>query len=137
MTEQLKKTRESRRTPVNGVRNRINIQGKDPAYVYRLVNDINQGDRVQGFIENGWEVVQSKEIKKTADKRVADPSAEGSNVSLHVGHGTKGVLMKLPREWYNEDQQAKEDTLKTQESAMKQETEETYRGKLESIRDPK
>lgn len=103
MAEELVKRRK-RRTPVNGVRNVLNVRGKDPAFEYRIVNDI--GDRIAMFDENGWNVVTDNTIQ-IGERRVNNPTAKGSVVSASVGQGTKAVLMCIPKEYYNEDQEAK------------------------------
>lgn len=110
MTEQVKETttrstrkQRPQRTPV-GIRGRLNVRNKDPNYEYRVVNDEN--GRVHTFEDAGYEVVQGGN-ESIGDSRLNQPSAEGSVVQAHVGNGVKGVLMRIPKDWYNEDQHAK------------------------------
>jgi hypothetical protein len=70
-----------KRTPV-GTRNKLTVQGKDPNYVYRIVNDV--GDRIQQFIDAGYEIVEAKDVR-VGDKRVETASSEGSQAQVSVG----------------------------------------------------
>lgn len=104
------------RTPVGG-RNRLTVRGKDPNYVYRIVNDTE--DRILQFQEGGYEVVES-EGTQVGDKRASKASALGSAQTFPVGKGTTGVLMRIKKEWYEEDQKAKQDRVDASEATIKQ-----------------
>lgn len=101
------------RTPL-GARNRLTFKGLDPAFNYRVIND--QDDRLARAQEAGYEFVESSE--KLGDPRVAEASAIGSAVSKPVGGGVTGYLMRIPKEFYDEDQAAKEARIKETELAM-------------------
>lgn len=118
------------RTPVGG-RNILTVKGKDPNYVYRIVNDVD--DRIAQFQEGGYEVVGDETVK-VGDKRVAIPSAEGSAKQLSVGQGTKAYLMRIKKDWYIEDQQAKQRFVNEQENATKEKALDGTYGKLEISR---
>jgi len=105
-----------RRTPV-GVRNVLTVAGKDPAYEYRILNDT--GDRVQQFLDAGYEIVKASDVR-VGDKRVNKASAEGSVAQVSVGGGMKGMVVRIKREWYNEDQDAKIRNVAETEAATKQ-----------------
>lgn len=90
-----------KRKPV-GMANRLSVTEKDPNFVYRWVNDEN--GRVAMFQEAGYEIVDPDkagldksrlEGGKTVDKGVA------------VGNGTTAVLMRQPKEFWEEDQATK------------------------------
>jgi hypothetical protein len=83
---------------------------KNPGYEYRIVNDT--GDRVEQFKAAGYEVVSAKDVT-VGDRRVNAASAEGSAATVSVGGGTKGVVMRIKKEWYDEDQQRKIDDVAT------------------------
>ncbi len=110
------KTTRTRRTPINGQRNVLNVRGKDPNYSYRIVNDVD--DRINEFLERGYEVVTDEDVK-VGDKRVAKPTQSGSAVELSVGGGTKAFLMRIKKEWYDEDQEAKAAKTTEIENQMK------------------
>lgn len=103
------------RKPV-GTRNRLTVDNKDPNYHYRLVNDVDE--RVAMFQEGGYEVASLKDHKLGSASRV-DTGNTADN-TLSVGGGTKAVLMRINKDWYEEDQQEKQkkvdatmDSLKT------------------------
>lgn len=91
------------RTPV-GRRNILSVRGKEEGYEYRIVNDTV--DRVDMFKEAGWEVVSRSDVS-VGDKRVAGVSATGTAAEVSVGGGQKGVVMRIKKEWFDEDQERK------------------------------
>lgn len=112
-----------KRVPVSG-RNILTIQGKDPAYMYRIVND--EEDRIARFQDGGYELVPDDSVK-VGDTRVSAASAEGSIKQLSVGGGKKGFVMRIRKEWYDEDQKAKQDFVDQQEATTKAKaTDGTY-----------
>jgi hypothetical protein len=120
-----------RRTPV-GVRNVLTVGGKDPAFEYRIVNDT--GDRVEQFRAAGYEVVSAKDVT-VGDRRVNAASAEGSAASVSVGAGVKGVVMRINKEWYAEDQARKQADVAQTEAATKADALNGTYGKLDISRD--
>lgn len=98
-----------KRVPVVG-RSRLAVRNQDPNYVYRVVNANLESDpdRVTNLQEQGYEIVPQKVTGGVGDKRVDSPSALGSANLISVGQGTKAVVMRIPREWYNDDQAAKQ-----------------------------
>jgi len=116
--ETIAKKRTKRRTPINGQRNILTVDGKDPNFVYRIVNDT--GDRVNQMAESGYEIVTDSGVK-IGDRRIGNPTQTGSPVRTSVGGGVQGVLMRIPKEWYEEDQQAKAAQVDELEASMKKE----------------
>ena len=130
---------ESKRTPrrskINGARQRLRVAGKEPGYAYRIVNDID--DRISEFQEDGWEIVSDNKVK-IGDKRVSNPTAEGTPKQISVGGGVKAYLMRIKEEFYNEDQATKAEHLDKLEASMKKEALEKFGsvgGKLTITRD--
>lgn len=117
MKEEISKAPKARvkRIPV-GARNRLEVIGKDPNFVYRIVNDVD--DRVERFKQAGYDVVDISE-SRMATQRVGQGTATGSIAEMPVGGGIRGVLMKIPKEWYEEDQKTKSDHLEAIESSIK------------------
>ena len=110
----------------------LNVVGKDPNYEYRVVNDI--GDRVSQKIEEGYEHVPKSEVK-VGDKRVENASAEGSVTQLSVGQGQKAFVMRIRKDWYEEDQAAKQEYVaETERATKKQALDGNNYGKLEITR---
>jgi hypothetical protein len=123
--------RRVRRTPIN-TRNVLTVSGMEPGYVYRFVNDT--GERVQAFQENGWEKVPAKDVR-VGDKRIGQATSEGSDATASVGGGMKAYVLRIKKEWFDEDKAAKQALVnKTEEATRQQALDGTY-GKLELSRD--
>ncbi len=107
-----------RRGKVGGMKNKLTYNGKkNPEYEYRFVNDDEDSQRVQALWNNDWDFVHD------ANAEVGDPTSfkeaqMGDTISRHVGTGMKAYLMRKPKEWYNEDQKAKQDEITRQEKGM-------------------
>ena len=112
-----KATNRPKRTPL-GSRNRLSFGDQDPNFVYRVIND--QDDRLKQAQEAGYEFVVSD--APLGDKRVAEGGAVDSRVSKPVGNNTRGYLMRIPKEFYKEDQDAKAAKIDATEAAMKPKT---------------
>lgn len=109
-----------KRTPLSG-RNRLYIKDRDPNYFYRIVN-VNlesDPDRIQNLIDMGYEIVPREKIGTVGDSKVDNPSALGSAGQISVGRGTKAIVMRIPLEWYKEDQAAKQAENDVHESSAK------------------
>lgn len=103
-----------KRTPVGGHRNILTVANKDPNYVYRWVLDTP--GRLEAFKEGGYEVV-TKDMD-VGDSTVDKASQLGSAVTMVRGVSTL-VLMRIPKEWYDEDQAAKQEEIDALEATMK------------------
>lgn len=102
------------RVPVSGVRDVLTVYGKDPNYEYRFVNDAS--NRIARFQRGGWEIVTDD--LEVGAPRVGVPESEGSAVKVSVGGGTQAYLMRIKKEWYDEDQKAKYAHLDEVEEAI-------------------
>lgn len=126
-------TKRVRRTPINGTRNKIPvIKNPDPDYVYRYVYDSPNDDRIAEMLERDYEVADSNKTQVVQTKRVADPSALGSQVTVPSG-SNKLVLMRIKKEYFEEDQKAKMEHVNSMESTMNAPVEGSY-GKVEITR---
>lgn len=105
MKEQLTQKRAPRRNSINGTRNVLNITGKEPGFSYRVVNDV--GDRIEQMKAIGYEIVEDSKVQ-VGDRRIANPTKEGSPVKVSVGGGLQGYVMRIPQEWKDEDQAKKD-----------------------------
>ena len=102
------------RIPVSGNRDILAVQNQDPAYIYRWVNDVD--DRLYRFEQGGWE-------KLYGDIKVGQVSADSSKgassiITKNVGAGRTAYLMRIRREWYEEDQSTKSKQIAEMEKAM-------------------
>lgn len=121
MKEQLTTKRTNRRSSVNGTRNVLNITGKEPGFVYRVVNDV--GDRIEQLKEIGYELVEDNKVQ-VGDRRVANPTKEGSPVKVSVGQGIQGYVMRIKQEWYDEDKAKKDARVDAIERGLVREAKE-------------
>jgi len=119
-----------KRTPV-GMRNRLSVQGMKDEFHYRIFNDTD--DRIQNALAAGYEFVPADEVR-IGNSRVNLPTAEGSNAEVSVGGGTKGYLMRIPKEWFEEDQKAKAEQVEAREVALKNPALDGTYGKIDISR---
>ena len=101
-----------RRTPI-GRRNRLSVENRDPAYHYRIVNDVD--GRVQDLLDQDYEIVLDA---KVGDKRVDEISSLGSAKQISVGNGIKAVVMKKRKDWFQDDQDLKQKEIDDLEASM-------------------
>jgi hypothetical protein len=120
----------TQRTPV-GTRKVLTVAGKEAGYEYRVIND--SGDRVQEFLDAGYELVNADSVR-VGDKRVNSGAAEGSKAQLSVGQGQKAFVVRIRKEWYDEDQARKQAHVNELESATKAKALDGTYGKLEISR---
>ncbi len=113
-----------------GKRDRLAIKNKEEGFVYRIVNDVD--DRVEQLKGNGYEVCTVEQVGAIGNKRVDNTSSLGSAAHFSVGQGTKAVVMRIPKEWYDEDQRAKAAEIDAVEATMKSDARKAADyGKLE------
>jgi len=102
---------------------------KEDEYKYRIVNDVKDGQRIKKFIEYGWEFVLDP-YKQKPDQRAGATSEMGTAVCRAVGGGITAYLMRIPKQWYDEYQQIRQDGITAKEEGLR--VEETKPG--ETIR---
>jgi hypothetical protein len=117
--DNLANKRKPRRLSINGTRNVLTVSGKEPGFEYRIVND--DGDRVSQFEDMGYEVVKDSSIK-VGDRRIANPTKEGSPIQISVGGGQKAYLMRIRKDWYDEAQEDKAKQVDEMEKGMLKDT---------------
>jgi hypothetical protein len=101
-------------------RNSLTFDGQDPNYVYRVFNDVD--GRLQKAEIAGYEYVRSDE--QLGDPTVDSAKTQGTVVTKPVGSGRTGVLMRIKRDWYDEDQQAKLRKVQETENSLTNKTRE-------------
>lgn len=111
------KSNEPQRIPLHEQKkNLLNVPEKN-GFVRRIVNDVDQGQRVQAFLRAGWRIVED-------ESRIGDVGVENQNQSLgsgvrkYVGAGVTSVLMEIEKEYYDEDQAAKAERLDAIEASI-------------------
>ncbi len=111
-TKRVNKENKPRRVPVSGLRDILAVFGKDPAFVYRLIKDVNEnGARIQQFIRGGYTLTEAgKDSDITVGEECVYQSKTrkgGSIVAFPAGEGAFLYLVQIKKEWYDEDQEAK------------------------------
>ena len=125
--------KKKKRIPLSGAdRNVLTVQRKEPGFVYRFVNNVD--DRVQKFLDAGYEPVTNQQAGQIGESRVDSSTGTSSIVEKGVGGGRKAVLMRIPEEFYKEDQKAKADYVDNLETSMKREATKDRYGKLDISR---
>lgn len=102
-----------KRVPVSGPRDILTVMQKDPNYVYRWV--IDKPGRLQRFLDAGYEIVNHE--TEVGQSSVDRGSRLGSALTYSTG-GSVLVLMRQRKEWYNEDQIAKQVELDALEQVL-------------------
>jgi hypothetical protein len=100
---------------------------KDKDYHYRFVNDI--GSRVYNFQEAGYEFVSDSELA-VGDSRVIDPNDISSRKRVVSNDGTVSYLMRIKKEFYDEDQTTKMEHVDESETSMKRDASQGMYGSI-------
>lgn len=104
-----------RRTRVGGRRDILTlVEGRDPNFEYRFVKDVvkegdrdgslvvTPGQRIQRFLDDGWTFVTKDEVI-IGDNYVYKTENLGSIVKVPAGQDEYLYLMKINKEWFEED----------------------------------
>ena len=129
---EIKEDKRPKRIPI-GRRDRLVVdpRDKDPNYVYRMVND--EEGRIRMFEDAGYEIVRKK--INMGENRIEDASQMGSAATKPVGRNQTGVLMRIKKEWYEEDQKAKTAKIRESMKEIQKEPEKPGQyGKIEVTR---
>jgi hypothetical protein len=117
------------RVPRHEQSDKINVVLQDPNYAYRWVNSNMRAGRIESFLLAGWEMAPGDTV--LGDTAVEDQvSRTSSAIERHMGQGTKAYLMRIRKEFYDEDQEAKQRELDISEQAMKREAMQGRYGKF-------
>ena len=115
-TERVRTPDRSKRKPFGVPQKRLPNVKDDEKFHYRIINDNWSKDpgRVKRAIDGGYEKVEGY-----------DPMPVGTNED---GSAIRGVLMKIPMEWYKEDQATKQQEVDKIDAAIKKGTIEQQAG---------
>lgn len=129
---QKRPTRDQKRIPVSGNRNVMTVMDRDPGYSYRWVNDNSDG-RIDRFKLGGWTFVE-KADHTVGDADVNTSTGASSLVTKMVGKDVTAYLMRIPMEFYEEDQAAKHAALLESEEDMKRQLNSGNDGTYGSVK---
>jgi hypothetical protein len=125
--EPVKKVTRTTRKPLMNRGPQVLSGYKDPDFEYRFVNDT--GSRLHVMQQAGYEFVTDADMV-VGSSRVSDASDLGSNKSVVSNDGTTSYLMRIKKEFYNEDQAAKAAQIDEQDKAMTQQATQGMYGKI-------
>jgi hypothetical protein len=133
------KTKESnrpKRVPISGSREVLTVRGAEELekeFHLCWVNDY----LVEKFKLAGYEFIYWNELTEentqVGDVRINADSPMESRVSKSVGNGVTGFLMKLPLEYWEEDQAEKAKRSKETEQAMRKSFIENDNGRYGNV----
>lgn len=105
-----------KRVPV-GSRPRILVNGKNPNFEYRIVNDTP--GNIALYLNNGWQTCSNDEVD-TGNFRAEQASEVGSLAYFIVdgSTGMKGYVLKISKEEYQEIQEAYEQENQAHEETL-------------------
>ena len=110
------------RIPVSGIRDIMTVLGKDPHFQYRFVLDKTEGGaRIMRFDRGGWTFARMDDLPggiSVGTESVYKSKTDGSLVRFPTGEGYFSYLMKIKKEWFDEDQLAKLDAIDATEKSI-------------------
>lgn len=120
MSDSRAKNRPKRVPMQRGTVMQVGDNHKEEGYVYRWIDEKKPG-RVEQALAAGWEPVRGNE--NASDKKVQDASQLGSVVRIVANRDPHAVsptqiLVRKPKEWYEEDVAAKQKDLDRVEEAL-------------------
>lgn len=111
------------RVPFSTNRRRLALSNEIEGFVTRWFND--QDDRLRRAEDAGYQYVHRKEIGQVGDKDVSNGNTDvNSRVSRVVGRTPQGqpiraYLLKIRKDWFDKDQDAKEQVNKRVDDAIR------------------
>lgn len=99
----------------------LNVSGMEEGYYYHVVND--KHGKVEKMQRRGYDVVEANGTIQMGD---ANPEETGTAVraTCDKTEGTKAVLMRIPQEFKDEDDQFRQTKVDQTEEAMYQKEED-------------
>jgi len=124
--EAKKVAREKRpsRIPLGANRDVLTVEGVPEGYVGRWVNDDVSKNRIPRALDGGYEFVTDNGDIFVGDSTVDNMDAvrrgtrpkSGSVKCKNVGNGVVAYFMAIRKDWYEEDQKAKQDEIDANEA---------------------
>lgn len=115
--------RPRKRVRVSGHRDILTVENKNPDYHYRWVLDTTEsGARIRRYLEGGYEFVTKENDGVTvAEDNVRNTEDLGTLFRVPAGPNSPDMylyLMRIPREWREEDTDAEEKELRAREARV-------------------
>jgi hypothetical protein len=99
--------------------------------MYRVVNDVP--GRLAMFQQAGYEFDTT--ASRVVDKGIAEGEAIDTRKIVNSGAGVKSYLMRIPKEFYDEDQARKIEAVKRSEDQMKNKNPNPRKGEYPGLSD--
>lgn len=80
----------------------------DPAYNYRVVNEGQNGNGIASLLDRGYEIVETSANLVTEEAGKATGLTSQVQIVANKSSGEKGVLMRIRKEYFAEDQADKQ-----------------------------
>jgi hypothetical protein len=123
------------RVPIDGSRDILTVSNQDPRYHYHWEYCENDsGYRIQKLRLAGYEFVQANKQETVGQPHVYQSASHGSLIRVPSGANGHVYLMRIPKEWRNDDLKALEEKNKTLEQSLTTTGEGQYLKKFEITR---
>jgi len=108
--------RRKKRIPIIEQRRLMEIPNEDKSFKYRMVSGdpAEIDDLIFKYIAAGYEIVDKQGQPLEIEERFQDTSWKQSIACQSVGGGDIGILMRIPVEWWEEDQTKKQRTISSE-----------------------
>ena len=90
----------------------------DQNYVYRVVNEGQNGVGIQGLLDRGYEIVNADGSLVTEEAGKAASLTSQVQIVANASSGEKGVLMRIHKDYFAEDQADKQRVVDKTETMM-------------------
>jgi len=117
-----------KRVPIHGLRDKLSVHGQEPGWHYCFVNE----DNTIKYQDAGYEFV-THEVR-IGDRHVDFAQEVGGKVSVKVGNGLAGYLMRCTEEDYQEEMKLVDDETNAKEQALFKSLNSKEDGKYGEVR---
>ncbi len=90
----------------------------DQNYIYRVVNEGQNGVGIQGLLDRGYEIVNADGSLVTEEAGKAASLTSQVQIVANASSGEKGVLMRIHKDYHAEDQADKQRVVDKTETMM-------------------
>ncbi len=122
-------TRETR-IPLGGFRDKLTVTNKDPNFHYFWELDLGErGTKIARALQAGYVFVKAEEEPQVGEAAIYVAEGLGNIIRVAAGGGYYHYLLKIPKEWYKEDQdRIQERVNQTEQSMMGKPPQENFYG---------
>lgn len=117
-----------KRTPIHGHRNKLTLVGEEPGWHYCVVNE----DNVFKYEQAGYEFVTH--ALQIGDKHIDAAQEVGGKLSLKVGNGLTGYIMRCLDEDFEEEMRLIDEDTNSRESELFQSLNSKEDGKYGEVK---